>query len=296
MPALLNHYLAIHSWMHGARVREGASGAERSSDHDIFYHVDVGGETGDRVRKNDVVIVTENIESHDRPRGHSDREGTEGVARREYIHRGRSRRARAVAGPGTAEQRNDADEQDSFRVQGRGHSRQCGAAHDAGARATARVRRRVRVAALASIAAFAAACGGSDAGPSGPAQPTTPVAAYSLTLVDAKALPAVMFSDTGYTVEVTEGTLSLTADLKFTGSVTTRETVDGNISFYIDRVSGNWSKASGSSTVTLNPTGGTAQSAVWAGTPGTPWSRVSSSSRKRRPPGRRCVRRTIRTS
>ena len=117
-----------------------------------------------------------------------------------------------------------------------------------------------------SLLAFVAACGGSDAGPSGPAQPTTPIAAYSLTLVDAKALPVLMFSDTGYTVEVTSGTLALTADLKFTGAVTSRETVDGNISFYSDQMSGSWSRASGSTSITLNPLGGAAQQAVWAGT------------------------------
>lgn len=128
------------------------------------------------------------------------------------------------------------------------------------------MRRGLRGTTLAALLAFAAACGGSDAGPAGPAQPTSPIAAYALTTVDTKALPTVMFADTGYTVEVTAGTLTLTADLKYSGSVTTRETVDGNISFYVDRVSGIWVQATGAKTITFNPATGTAQSALWAGT------------------------------
>lgn len=94
--------------------------------------------------------------------------------------------------------------------------------------------------------------------------PKSPVGTYALSSVDAKPLPATMYADTGYTVEVTAGTIALTADLKYTSSVTTRETVDGNVSTYIDRFSGTWAQAG--STITLTPTRGPTQSATLSGT------------------------------
>jgi len=122
------------------------------------------------------------------------------------------------------------------------------------------------LAVLAPLFALVAACGGSEAGPAGPPPPSTPIAAYTLTTVDAKALPAVMFADTGYTLEVTQGTLTLTADLKYAGTVTTRETVDGNISYYLERASGSWAQSAGSGAITFTPTVGPAQPATWTAT------------------------------
>lgn len=106
---------------------------------------------------------------------------------------------------------------------------------------------------------LAAACGE-------PTGPTSPIAAYTLASVDSKQLPATMYSDTGYTVVVTAGAITLLADGKYTSSTTTRETVDGNVSVYIDRGAGTWVQTSEGGAITLTPTSGPPTvSAVWSG-------------------------------
>jgi len=96
--------------------------------------------------------------------------------------------------------------------------------------------------------------------------PTSPIAAYALTSVDAKPLPATMYADTGYSLVVTAGAITLTADNKFTTSVTTRETVEGNISTYVDVGTGTWEQLSSGAAITLKPTGGTPLPAALSGT------------------------------
>ena len=91
------------------------------------------------------------------------------------------------------------------------------------------------------------------------------MASYTLVSVDAKTLPATMYSDTGYSVEVTAGTITLNPDKSFAGSITTRETVDGKASVYVDHAAGSWVEASGGA-ITLTPTGGPTRSAAWSGT------------------------------
>lgn len=123
--------------------------------------------------------------------------------------------------------------------------------------------RAARVVGLALIASVAACSG--DKGPTGPAVPTSPIAAYALSTVDSKPLPLTMFADTGYVVEITTGAITLASDKTFTSSVTTRETVDGNVSLYVEKSSGTWVQTSGSSAITLTPKFGSPSSAVWSG-------------------------------
>lgn len=94
--------------------------------------------------------------------------------------------------------------------------------------------------------------------------PTTPVGTFTLATVNTKALPATMYADTGYTVEVTAGSITVTADKKYAGSVTVRETVDGKASIYVDHPAGSWTQAGNA--ITLTPTGGAAQSGTWSAT------------------------------
>ena len=111
---------------------------------------------------------------------------------------------------------------------------------------------------LASLAITFAAC----ADPSGP---TTPVASYALTSFGTRALPAVMFEEEGYRLEVTAGSATLEADSTFTFSTTVIETVDGNKSTYVDNEAGEWVQGeAGAITFTLSS--GEVCSAVWTGT------------------------------
>lgn len=94
--------------------------------------------------------------------------------------------------------------------------------------------------------------------------PTSPIGAYSLTTVAAKALPVVMYEEEGYSLSVTAGEMSLKADSTFTASMSVLETVDGNKSNYVDRETGTWAQGAGGE-ITFKPTGAQAYSAVWTG-------------------------------
>lgn len=91
------------------------------------------------------------------------------------------------------------------------------------------------------------ACSKSDGvtGPSVAPPPATPVGAYTLSSIDAKTLPYTMFADTGYTLQVSSGTLSVTAAGKWVSKLVSKETVAGNISTYSDSTYGTWTQAVG---------------------------------------------------
>lgn len=92
----------------------------------------------------------------------------------------------------------------------------------------------------------------------------TPEGNYTLSTVDAKALPYMMYSDTGYTLEVMSGSLTVSAGGKWVARATTRETVAGFVSTYTDSTFGTWTTASSGSTVTLlNTETSVAASATW---------------------------------
>jgi hypothetical protein len=81
------------------------------------------------------------------------------------------------------------------------------------------------------------ACGG-DA--SGPNVSNTPVGSYTISTVNGKALPAAIFSETDYKLEVTSGSLVLTTDGKYSTVTTTRQTVPDNVSIFVDSTGGTW--------------------------------------------------------
>jgi hypothetical protein len=126
------------------------------------------------------------------------------------------------------------------------------------------VRRLGVLAAFAATVAVAAACGSDSA--TSPDTPTTPIGDYSLSSVNAKALPFTMFSDTGYKFDLTAGTLSLSSDGKYKTITTMVETVAGHASTYVDSVLGTWVQVGTSGTLTFTSAyDSTKQNATWAG-------------------------------
>ena len=92
------------------------------------------------------------------------------------------------------------------------------------------------------------ACGKGDS-PTGPAvtpPPPTPVGSYTLNTIDAKTLPYTMYADTGYTLQVASGTISIATTGKWVSKFVTTETVAGNVSTYSDSTYGTWTVATGS--------------------------------------------------
>lgn len=72
--------------------------------------------------------------------------------------------------------------------------------------------------------------------------PKSPVGAYGLSTVNGKPLPANMFADSGFTVDVTAGSLAVQDDGKFVVGVTSRWVVDGNSSEYVTADTGTWTQ------------------------------------------------------
>ena len=125
----------------------------------------------------------------------------------------------------------------------------------------------------AALLAITTACSGGDKvtapGTPGP-PPATPVGSYTLNTVDAKTLPWTMYADTGYTLEIQSGTLSITVNGKWVSKVVTRETVAGFASTYNDSTFGSWAVATGSTIAVLtNAETNTTSSATWTATEAT---------------------------
>lgn len=53
----------------------------------------------------------------------------------------------------------------------------------------------------------------------------------------------MMYSDTGFTLEVTAGSIAITANGRWVSKITSRETVAGYASTYIDSTWGTWTAA-----------------------------------------------------
>lgn len=112
-----------------------------------------------------------------------------------------------------------------------------------------------------------AACGGSD-GPSTPPGPTiytNPVGSYDVTKVNEKALPVAIFSGDNYTYEVMSGTLTLTADGKFSVKQTYRQTIAGKVDTFVDSTGGTWALA-GTAVNFVNGQDGSTDKATWVNT------------------------------
>lgn len=118
------------------------------------------------------------------------------------------------------------------------------------------------------VALSTAACSKGD-GVTGPADtaPPTPVGAYTLSTVDAKALPWTMYADTGYTLAVQGATLVIAANGTWISKVVTQETVAGYVSTYNDSTFGTWTATASTKTAVLtNAETATTSSAVWTAT------------------------------
>ena len=115
------------------------------------------------------------------------------------------------------------------------------------------------------LAAVVTACGSDGTtGPGGGAP--TPVGSYSITTVNGKALPVALFNDPSYTYEVTNGSIALTSDGKYTVVTNFRQTIPGNVSLFSDSTFGTWVQA-GSQINFKNAQDTTAKDqATWAGT------------------------------
>jgi hypothetical protein len=127
---------------------------------------------------------------------------------------------------------------------------------------TQRARRSGFVLAFASLAALAACGSDSSTGPSAPAVPTTPVGSYTITTVNGKGLPVALFADASYTYEVTNGTLALTNDGKYSVITTFRQTLPGSTSMFVDSTGGTWVKT-GTNIQLTNSQDGSLDTATW---------------------------------
>lgn len=115
--------------------------------------------------------------------------------------------------------------------------------------------------ALAAMVFSVTACGDGSTGPGGSG---TAEGNYTLSTVDAKPLPYMMYSDTGYTLEVMSGSLAINVGGKWVAKFVQRETVAGNVSTYSDSTFGTWTLSSASQTVTLfNTETSVSASATW---------------------------------
>ena len=83
-------------------------------------------------------------------------------------------------------------------------------------------------------------------GATGPGIPATPQGNYSLRTIDTKALPYTMYADTGYTLEIESGTLTVTTGGRWVSKIVQRETVAGTVSTYSDSTFGIWALPMGS--------------------------------------------------
>lgn len=118
-----------------------------------------------------------------------------------------------------------------------------------------------------------AACGGeSPAAPTTPTTPTTPattpVGSYDISTVNAKSLPVALASDTGgFTWEVTSGSLTLTADGKYSAKLNYRQTLAGKVDLFVDSTGGTWT-LSGTTVTFLEVSTGLMSAADWANSTG----------------------------
>jgi flagellar basal body rod protein FlgG len=110
--------------------------------------------------------------------------------------------------------------------------------------------------------AAAAACGSDGTTqPSGP----TPTGNYSIATVNGHGLPVALAQDASYMYEVTDGTLALTTDGKFSIVTKYRQTIPGNVSNFVDSTGGTWSQ-SGTTITLTNTADGTTDTGTWATT------------------------------
>jgi hypothetical protein len=106
-------------------------------------------------------------------------------------------------------------------------------------------RRALATSTLAALVALLVACGSdgptASTGNNNPPPASTPAGNYAISTINAKSLPVAVIADSGFMWEVTSGTMTLTADGKYSSVETFRQTVPGNVSIFVDTTSGTWS-------------------------------------------------------
>ena len=127
--------------------------------------------------------------------------------------------------------------------------------------------RTARFASLALLAAMAACGSGGDSGSTTPPILTTPIGTYTISSVNGKVLPVAVASDTSglYKLEVTSGTIALTADGRYSVVTNTRQTIPGVVSLFVDSTGGTW-VLSGTTVSLTNSQDGSHDTAVWSNT------------------------------
>lgn len=114
-----------------------------------------------------------------------------------------------------------------------------------------------RLALLLSLIGMVVACGDSGT------EPVSVTGEYQLSMVNGKALPYRLFSDVGYTVDVTRSSLSLKADGSFLAALTSEERVEGNLSVYVDTAGGRWLQTG--NTIKFTTTDSLKSTGTWTG-------------------------------
>lgn len=75
----------------------------------------------------------------------------------------------------------------------------------------------------------------------------------------------MLYTEAGYSLEVSAGEITLAADSTFTTTYSVKETVDGFASLYVDHGLGRWLQASDGGDITLTPSDGPPFYATWSG-------------------------------
>lgn len=106
------------------------------------------------------------------------------------------------------------------------------------------------------LAATVLACGDATG-------PVTPVGDFSLATVNGKPVPYRLFADTGFSLDIAKGTLSLKADGSFLATLRSEERVQNHLSVYADTGTGTWAVVG--STLTFTAPDSSKQTALFAG-------------------------------
>lgn len=90
---------------------------------------------------------------------------------------------------------------------------------------------------------------------------------YPLININGDPLPSLVYQETNYTLEVTDGTISLGSNGTFTDSYTIRENDNGTVSSYTIPCSGTWSRSGNNLTLQETTTAdcGDYATATWDG-------------------------------
>lgn len=89
---------------------------------------------------------------------------------------------------------------------------------------------------------MALALGVALAGCDSTSEPTSPIGRYNLLSVDGDNMPVSIFEVEGYQLELKSGSLEMDADYSYVAVVTWEETVDINVSEYVDSLRGTWTQ------------------------------------------------------